>query len=144
MAKLVVLAIDNSTQAEIAFDWYVEHIYRPEHQLLLLHCGEVRAPTMPSRDADGWKSALEEVEGKVNALRSKYETKMKNAKITGTVESDFGKPGELIVKVAEERSATMIVMGSRGFGTLRRTILGSVSDYVLHHSKQPVIICPKK
>ena len=37
----------------------------------------------------------------------------------------------------------MIVMGTRGLGTVRRTILGSVSDYVLHHAHCPVIICKK-
>ena len=32
-------------------------------------------------------------------------------------------------------------MGTRGLGTVRRTILGSVSDYVLHHAHCPVCIC---
>ena len=35
----------------------------------------------------------------------------------------------------------MIVMGTRGLGAIRRTILGSVSDYVLHHTKIPLVIC---
>lgn len=33
-------------------------------------------------------------------------------------------------------------MGSRGLGTIRRTILGSVSDYVVHHANVPVVVCP--
>lgn len=51
------------------------------------------------------------------------------------------KPGQVIVSVAAEEKATMIVMGTRGMGVIRRTILGSVSDYVIHHSSCPVIIC---
>lgn len=54
-----------------------------------------------------------------------------------------GKPGEAICKFLKEENASMVVMGSRGASVLRRTILGSVSDYVLHHAHIPVIICPK-
>ena len=55
-----------------------------------------------------------------------------------------GNPGEAIVKIAEDENATMIVMGTRGLGVIRRTILGSVSDYVVHHAKCPVLICHKE
>ena len=54
-----------------------------------------------------------------------------------------GKPGEAICRVIKECEADLVVMGSRGMGAIRRTIVGSVSDYVLHHSHVPVIICPK-
>jgi len=30
-----------------------------------------------------------------------------------------------------------------GLSAIRRTFLGSVSDYVIHHSKVPVLICPR-
>lgn len=36
----------------------------------------------------------------------------------------------------------MIVMGSRGIGTIRRTFLGSVSDYCVHHAHIPVAVVP--
>ena len=52
-----------------------------------------------------------------------------------------GSVGHGIIKKANEVGADLIVMGTRGMGALRRTILGSVSDYVLHHSHIPVVIC---
>lgn len=64
-------------------------------------------------------------------------------KATGTVRSAQSEnPGEGIVKTAIELDADMIIMGSRGLGTIRRTILGSVSDYVVHHANVPVVVCP--
>lgn len=52
-----------------------------------------------------------------------------------------GDAGPGIVDVAKRENVTYIVMGSRGLGKLRRTLLGSVSDYVLHHAHSPVIVC---
>ncbi|KAJ8310947.1 hypothetical protein KUTeg_011501 [Tegillarca granosa] len=31
--------------------------------------------------------------------------------------------------------------GARGAGTVRRTLMGSVSDYLVHHSHKPVLVC---
>ena len=57
---------------------------------------------------------------------------------------EAGSPGENICKVVKKEGATFIVIGCRGVGTVRRTILGSVSDYVVHHAHVPVIVVPKE
>lgn len=54
-----------------------------------------------------------------------------------------GNPGEAIVRIAEEERADLVVIGSRGLGTIRRSILGSVSDYVVKHVHCPVLVCHK-
>ena len=64
--------------------------------------------------------------------------------INGSVFSCFGKPGEAIVHAAKDKHASVIICGSRGHGKLRRTIMGSVSSYVVHHSDIPVIVCRHK
>lgn len=53
-----------------------------------------------------------------------------------------GKPGEAICKVAREKNAVLIVVGSRGLGTIRRTLLGSVSTYIVHHADVAVTVIP--
>ena len=52
-----------------------------------------------------------------------------------------GEVGHSIVKAAHAEKANLIVTGTRGLGMFRRTLLGSVSDYVLHHAHIPVLIC---
>ena len=59
----------------------------------------------------------------------------------GVLRTVTGKPGEQIVRIAEEENADMIVTGTRGMGKVRRTILGSVSDYLVHHAHCPVVVC---
>ena len=53
------------------------------------------------------------------------------------------RPGEGIVDVAEKEKGDVIVMGTRGLDMVRRTLLGSVSDYVVRHANVPVVVCPK-
>lgn len=51
-----------------------------------------------------------------------------------------GASGQAIVHVAGEVGADVIVVGSHGKGWFKRVVLGSVSEYVLHHSPVPVLI----
>jgi len=54
-----------------------------------------------------------------------------------------GKAGDVIVKTAQVKNCDLIVMGSRGLGTLKSFLLGSASNYVLHNSLCPVLIVPE-
>ncbi|KAK6139738.1 hypothetical protein DH2020_026498 [Rehmannia glutinosa] len=51
-----------------------------------------------------------------------------------------GDPKEMICDVAEQMHVDLIVMGSRGLGKIKRAFIGSVSDYVIHHAKCPVLV----
>jgi nucleotide-binding universal stress UspA family protein len=51
-----------------------------------------------------------------------------------------GRPDKEIVELAEEVGAGMIVVGSRGLGGVRRTLVGSVSDSVVRHAHCPVLV----
>lgn len=53
----------------------------------------------------------------------------------------LGAPGEQLVEYS--RDVDVLVMGSRGFGGLRRAMLGSVSAYVVHHAACPVLVVPR-
>jgi nucleotide-binding universal stress UspA family protein len=47
-----------------------------------------------------------------------------------------------IVEVAEERDATMIVLGHRGGSALRTSLPGSVSRAVVAHCDRPIVVVP--
>jgi nucleotide-binding universal stress UspA family protein len=51
-----------------------------------------------------------------------------------------GKPGPQICQAAKDWNADLIVMGRRGYSGLSQLILGSVSNYVLHHAHCSVLI----
>mgnify|MGYP002682369191 CR=1 FL=1 len=46
----------------------------------------------------------------------------------------------LAVLFAEEVEATVVVVGSRGHGAIKRALLGSVSDHLVRHAPCPVLV----
>jgi nucleotide-binding universal stress UspA family protein len=60
-----------------------------------------------------------------------------------------GATGEAVVGVASDEltrlseEVDVLVLGSRGYGPVRRTLLGSISDRVMHHAACPVVVIPR-
>ncbi len=55
-----------------------------------------------------------------------------------------GIPKTEILSIADEWSADLIVVGTHGRTGLSHLFLGSVAEYVVRHSKVPVIVVPVK
>jgi nucleotide-binding universal stress UspA family protein len=51
-----------------------------------------------------------------------------------------GDEGPEIIRYANNKSYDIIVIGSRGMGSMKETFLGSTSNYVMHKAKIPVLI----
>jgi nucleotide-binding universal stress UspA family protein len=52
----------------------------------------------------------------------------------------YGDSGRKIVDIAQRNNFDLIVISSRGMGSLKEIFLGSTSNHVLHKSKKPVLI----
>jgi nucleotide-binding universal stress UspA family protein len=57
----------------------------------------------------------------------------------------FASMGKAIVDYVDSRRTTLLVMGSRGMGAWTSSLagiiyLGSVSDYVTHHARTPLLL----
>lgn len=145
LRRTVAIAVDSSDYSEQAFDWYKEHVYHEGDQLVLIHSHELQSPVLLETIAtEGWKHEVEKHDQFIKDLGKKYRRKCKPLKIEAKIIVEPGPPGQVICRVALEQDATLIVMGCRGEGTVRRTILGSVSDYVIHHTHIPVLVVPRE
>lgn len=51
-----------------------------------------------------------------------------------------GVPADEICELARRTEASLVVLGSHGWGTVRRLLFGSVSSAVLHHAPCPVLV----
>ncbi|XP_064649441.1 uncharacterized protein LOC135501317 [Lineus longissimus] len=159
---VVIVAVDTSLYSDYAFKFYMEKIHKDEYEVVLAH--GVESPSVAvSLDTAGFADIdylanvfLPPDKENLEIYQKKNEEEMARIMVHlegmitdhGTeinhkfrVTEHMGEPGSAILQMAAEENASMIVMGTRGKGLVRRTILGSVSDYVLHHAKLPVIIC---
>lgn len=137
--RVVVIGIDDSPFAEKALEFYCQNVMRENDFIILGHCPEIYDLSMASPAVVD--QLLKELSEKVKALESKYKQKMQGLKLSGKFRTGQGKPGEVLCKFAEEEKASLVIVGTRGLGKIRRTFLGSVSDYVIHHCHVPVLVC---
>jgi nucleotide-binding universal stress UspA family protein len=55
-------------------------------------------------------------------------------------ETDSQSVGHIICQKAEDLKSTLVVMGNHNKSSVAEFFMGSVSQYVTHHSKRPVLI----
>ncbi|XP_025107961.1 uncharacterized protein LOC112572476 [Pomacea canaliculata] len=142
--RLVVVCFDPSKHSDYALDYYLKYVHKENTKVRVLFCpenwsniGPLEGPT-PGR----LEELRAETRAQVDALREKAMEMLEAAQVTGQFVELVGKrPSEEIVKYASAEHASLIVMGSRGVSTIRRTILGSCSNDVLHHAHCPVLVC---
>ncbi|CAK8695870.1 unnamed protein product [Clavelina lepadiformis] len=146
----VLIAVDSSEIAEKTFEWYVDNFHKEENEVFVEH--EADQPDLPTMMFAGGAGAFPQEEinrivsehkKAIEKLKNRYVDKCKDTKVTHYkvhVDITETNPGHGIVKRADALGVDLIVMGTRGMGVFRRTLLGSVSDYVLHHTKRPVLI----
>lgn len=145
----ILVAVDGSVYSERAFAWYADKFRQERDQVVFVHVYEspiTPAPTfancmsIPPREE--WERMLEKAEQQAEEMLSGYEKKCKEMKLPFKTLFAYGAIGHVICSVGKEEKAECIILGSRGLGTIRRTILGSVSDYVTQHMTIPVLIVP--
>ena len=64
----------------------------------------------------------------------------REAGVEHEIEVARGDPAHTLVDIVENFGCDMVVMGSRGMGTLRSALLGSVAHEVLHAAPVPVLV----
>jgi nucleotide-binding universal stress UspA family protein len=138
--KKIVIATDGSPSALEAVEVGIELAAEQEAEPMFVHVAPaadvlptglaMTGPVSVPHELDEYdRTALERALQTAEERGLKAETKLL-----------VGDAAHQIAAYADEVDADLIVVGSRGLGTISGTLLGSVSRAVLHDTKRPVLI----
>lgn len=155
MFHKILVAIDNSAFAQQVFEEAVSLAKATNAHLMLLHVlspmdeGYPAPPVFPSADSvypalhtdnlERQRYQWERFEQQgLGLLRSQWEIATDAGVITEFTQH-IGNPSQVICDVALTWKADLIVIGRRGFSGFKELLLGSVSNYVMHHAPCSVL-----
>ena len=148
MGRTILIPIDGSENSKRAFDFYVKQIRHDDDKVLLLYVQQAphlnafsltASLTVPTQE---WTNQIEEEIARSRNIVERYDKICEEMKVTKETLLGNGKAGEVIIEISQKHHPSFIIMGSRGLNAVRRTFIGSVSDYVIHHSNVPVLVVP--
>lgn len=138
----ILVATDGSEAASRAAWAALRLSEMADSELHLVHVGHAPWPPLPASASavEGEQlRALTEQEARRVLDREAERVRQEGAEVS-EAHLRIGKADEEIVATAEDVGADLIVVGSRGLGTMQRMLVGSVSESVVRHAPCPVLV----
>ncbi|XP_020107688.1 universal stress protein PHOS32-like isoform X2 [Ananas comosus] len=146
--RVVAVAVDEGEESICALRWSLRNICAAERDVLVLLYARPPPPVCSALDASGYIFS-EEVTASIDKYsRDLADSVMEKAKnICKAYENirieekvAVGDARDVICDMVDKLGADLLVMGSHGYGFIKRALLGSVSDYCIRNAKCPVLI----
>ena len=128
----ILVAVDGSKYADKALEYAVQLTKNYRANLALVHVEEDRLIHI------GGPQVVDCVGTVGECILKDASTKVEGVSFNEILE--YGSPAEVIIKVAKKANVDIIVVGSRGLSSVRRFLLGSVSDDISMHARSSVLI----
>lgn len=155
MFKKILVAIDTSTLSHLAFEEAVTLAKQTQASMVLLHILSPESqdyaamsptlvpyyyPIITDQVMDYYRQRWQEHEQQGLEMLRSLANQAALAGVTVETIQSVGTPGRLICELAQDLNVDAIVMGRRGHSGLSEFLLGSVSNYVLHHAPCAVLL----
>jgi nucleotide-binding universal stress UspA family protein len=136
--RRIVVGLDGSENAHRALTWAIGLARSCRADLVAVHAlglldlleNGAPVPTAPHR-------------GEIaERFKTVWCAPLRGAGITNRLIVRDGTPVDVLLMVADEEQADLIVVGSRGLGNRPEQVLGSTSHQLAAHASTPVVIVP--
>jgi len=134
--RTIAVAYDDTAEAKAALARAEELAIACRATIVVL---TVSAPPAVVAGAAGYAPAIPLEAGSIVTKT----IKSVDERLAATGRALSGVPGAAIVEACEEAGADLLVAGSRGYGPLKRVLLGSVSTQLMHQAPCPVLVVPR-
>jgi len=137
MFKKILLAYDGSEGSKLAFEKAAEIAKLGAAEMHILAVGRIPeyAETV---------SEVEEAKEQASAYYSKITDeairKLSQSGLMATPHLEFGKPGDVILRMAEDLKIDLVVLGTNLHSAMRRRFLGATVDKVVDHAHCSVLV----
>ena len=143
----IVVGVDDSKNARRALSLAVGLAAESNAELVVVHSWELPYPYDPvAMTAAGYRPQPEVLEQHADEfvaelIAEAMDEQRDDVDVQVTVVKTETNPVDALLEASKEADA--VVVGSRGRGTVRGLLLGSVSQGILHRSRIPVVVLPK-
>jgi nucleotide-binding universal stress UspA family protein len=152
MFKKILVCLDNSNLSEQILRYVSEEASGPDKKLILLNVLTlpIATPVAIPGDASNITPMLptpEQMaadEAKAKKYLEKKAQSLKEMGIKAECVVTIGDPGSTIVEYAEKNAIDLIAIATHGRSGIRRILFGSVAEYVIKHSKLPILLIKPK
>ena len=139
MFPRILFAHDGGMLAERALV-YLEHVARVEKaEVIVLHVYEIPEQYASS---EGYDALCAQYSAVANEVVEDAVTYLHEREVSARGMAMMGDSAPVILQVAAQENASIIVIGSRGPSSMAELMLGSVSVEVLRHASCPVLVVP--
>ncbi len=137
MFKKILVAYDGSEGAQLALDKSAEIAGVANAELHILAVGRIPE----------YAETVSEVEEAKEQAKNYYSKIMDDAinllhqrGLSASVHIEFGKPGDVILRIAENLNVDIAILGTNPHSALRRRVLGATVDKVVDHAHCSVLV----
>ena len=138
-ARKVVISVDHD--GEYVVDWALDNFIRPEDEVWVVH-------VFHTERLEKWAGSPA-VQDEIKSLNKKSEDSSKafgaqmaricaSRKVNAHLVIESGDPREVIAQ--HSRTAQVLIVGNRDHDAIRRAVVGSVSDHLIHCCPCNIII----
>lgn len=137
MFNLIVVALDGSEHSLKALDCARELAETHGSKLILVHAFH---QTSDLRGSEGFNEMVGKRKYKGEQIIKAASKRLGHVSVDVEENLLEGPAADAIISVVEARKADLVVMGTRGMGSLKGMVFGSVSTKVSHHAPCSVLV----